>query len=382
MKLLILSCGTGEGHNSAAYALQEAAGRAGAQADVLDPNTLQNPLKKPLVDGGYNNLIHYSPSAFGALYKLGAWYEGKSFPDVIMKLNGRTSLKLSRYIAEGGYTAAVATHLYAGEMLTVMRKKGYSSVPVFGVHTDYTIIPFFGNLRLDLTFIPHKDLLPLYTAHGMDPARVIPTGIPVSARYRSIPSIAEARKSLNLPLNARVLMIMSGSLGLKDHVMDACRILHQVIEEEGPRPDSPLWSLVLVRNNEKLKRSIEHEFPASDHIIPVPFTRIVNQFAAASDVIISKPGGLTSTETAVAGKPLIHHIPLPGCETENARFFSERGMSYLASSMEDAVHKAVEIADDPSLGQEMVRRQKAEINAFAADDIIRYIMDFSRGGMT
>ena len=89
----------------------------------------------------------------------------------------------------------------------------------------------------------------------------------------------------------------------------------------------------------------------------------------ASDVFISKPGGLSSTESAAAGVPLVHISPIPGCESRNAEFFAKEGIAVKVENTEAELLSAVEKLLEPENSEEMRKRQRAVINQNAAMDI-------------
>ena len=96
----------------------------------------------------------------------------------------------------------------------------------------------------------------------------------------------------------------------------------------------------------------------------------------ASDVLITKAGGLSSTEAAAANIPLVHMYPIPGCETENARLFMENGMSYWAKDPEEAVREACRLAVDTEAAEKMREAQRRQINPMAARDIVQKVMEY------
>lgn len=89
----------------------------------------------------------------------------------------------------------------------------------------------------------------------------------------------------------------------------------------------------------------------------------------AADVLLSKPGGLSSTEAAVSGVPLIHIGAIPGCETDNTKFFEEHGLSIAAADIADAAEKAVKLESDKLILEMMRAAQSSVINPYAARDI-------------
>ena len=116
--------------------------------------------------------------------------------------------------------------------------------------------------------------------------------------------------------------------------------------------------LVLTGSNQELKEKLEARFGGSGRVRAVGFTDQVPLYMAASDVLLSKPGGLSSTEAAVFGIPLVHTDPIPGCETRNAAFFQERGMSLRAQGTEEIVQTTVSLMNNGLARQAMARMEK------------------------
>ena len=93
----------------------------------------------------------------------------------------------------------------------------------------------------------------------------------------------------------------------------------------------------------------------------------------ACDVLFTKPGGLTSTEAAVRGIPLIHTNPIPGCETQNARFFSARGLSFYDEDPVREAEAAIRLAHDGEARARMLKAQREQIPAGACEAICDYL---------
>ena len=101
----------------------------------------------------------------------------------------------------------------------------------------------------------------------------------------------------------------------------------------------------------------------------IGFTTDMAGYMKAADLFVSKPGGLSSTEAAVCGVPLVHVAEIPGCETFNAQYFSSRGMSRLCSTSGSGLQTALELLDDPLARDEMLKSQKALVPENAAAQI-------------
>ena len=135
----------------------------------------------------------------------------------------------------------------------------------------------------------------------------------------------------------------------------------------------------MVGRNEEMKRRLERLDGAAGRLRAVPFTREVERYLAAADVLLTKPGGLTSTEAAVANIPIVHVNAIPGCETCNAQYFSEAGMSLWAKSDGEAAAFAMTLARDGKKAESMRAAQRRLVNPFAAEEIAHAVMQ-SAGG--
>ena len=262
MKLLVLSCATGEGHNSAANALIEAIERKGYEYTLADPLDFRSKKAAKIAANTYNGIIKNAPAVFGAIYGVGALYSATKITSPIYLANAKYAGKLRAYIEDEGFDAVLCTHLFAMEALTALKKKTDYAVPSYGILTDYTCIPFLRETVLDGYFIPHEAL----------------------------------RQELVEP-----------------------------------------------------------------------------RYMNAADVMISKPGGLSSTEAAVANIPLVHILAFSGCETKNAAFFSEHGTSVRAENAKEAVAAALSLLNDPDRAEAMRQAQRDNFPPDAADRIIESV---------
>lgn len=365
-KLLILSCSTGEGHNSAAKALAEAAERAGICADIADPVAFGGERAKALVASCYNNMIKRSPALFGAVYQAGRAYSATGVKSPVYLANKLYSKALSDYIIGGGYRAVICTHLYGMEAVTAAYRKKMLDIPSYGVLTDYTCIPFIPETSLTAYFSPHPDLTGELVKKGIPEKLIFPLGIPVSGKFRPSLSRAQARERLGIPESGKMYLIMSGGVGC-GNLSALCDVLFGC-------GGADFTAYVIAGRNEKMRLRLTERYGENGRIRILGFTDKVATFMRAADVLISKAGGLSSTEAAVAGIPYVQLMTIPGCETKNAEFFSERGMSVKATSPEAAAYEAARLASSPEASKHMVEMQRKNVPQDAADKIIEQVM--------
>ena len=148
---------------------------------------------------------------------------------------------------------------------------------------------------------------------------------------------------------------------------------------EACEPDDRV--VVLGGRNEKLKRTLRKNFGSHGNLSVMDYTNEVEKYMAAADVLITKPGGLSTSEAATMGIPIVHTKPIPGVESRNAIFFSELGMSVYEKKPANVAAAAVRLAHDEDAKREMIRRQHENINRSATNDICDYIIASASGSV-
>ncbi len=363
VRFLILSCNTGQGHNSAANALREEALRQGHEMVIVDALSLGARHVGNLTSGVYNRMIRKAPRLFGVVYRASNVMSATRLPSPSYPATRRCVKGLKRYVEENRIDAVFSTHLFGMEIVTAARRRGNFHIPCFAVLTDYTCVPFLSKTRQDLYFIAHDDLRSEMIRRRIPDERIRSCGIPIRRRFAEPIGKQEARRRLQLPQHIKIYLVMTGGEG-SGNAAALCRGLLN-------REKEPFRSIVLSGRNRVLKEEIERTFADVEQVQNVSFTEDVNLYMEAADVILSKAGGLSSTEIAALGVPLVHTMAIPGLETKNADFFSRRFMSMWAKDAEEAINGAWSLAHQPSLSERMREEQLKNIHADAAERIIR-----------
>ena len=363
-QVLILTCSTGEGHNSAAKAVETAFKKHNISCVVKDPVSFQSERMTKLVSGLYNDTIRRAPGLFGAVYKLGDLYSASSLPSPVYRANAHYAGALKDYILQNHFDAVVCTHLYGMEAMTAILKDPEFSVPCCGVLTDYVAIPFMDDIHLTQMFVPTEEVRRNLT--DKEGQKVTVTGIPVDESFTTHPDRMAARKQLGLEPDKNVYLVMTGGVGCENMEKLCGKLLDSLDDED--------LMIVFTGKNRDLKDRLEEKFRSSGKIQVMGFTGQVALFMAAGDVLLTKPGGLSSTEAAVANIPIVHIHAIPGCETYNARFFSSHGMSCLADNDEDAAAYARILVKNQETAGKMRAMQRAYVNPDAAERIAGEVM--------
>ena len=295
MKILILSCNTGEGHNSAGKAVMEAALLRGHEVEFMDLMLLGGKTVSHMVGGAYISIVRHIPAFFSLLYKVGGLISSSTRKSPVYYANSLLAGRLDRYIKEHSFDLILTPHLYAAEVLTCLKHRGLLSVPVIAIGTDYTCIPFWEETDCDCYIVPQKDLLGELIHKGLPKKQLFPLGIPVKQAFSTQKKRSLARKLCRLPSDAHVYLVMSGSMGFGKVNLLVAELIRKLEADE--------YVVVICGNNRRLRQILQTTFGKNPQVRILGFTDHVPAYMDASDVIFSKPGGL-------AGKILLKPFQL------------------------------------------------------------------------
>ena len=363
-KVLVLSCGTGGGHNSAAKAVQEALINQGVQADFLEYLDIIDSKIKDKINNLYLKSTVGEGQVFKQVYHLGELYEKTKLKSPVYGLNSFSKKKLYRYIIENKYDYVVTTHLFAAEALTALKKE--RDIYFIAVATDYVCIPFWQETNPDYFVIPHKDLEKSFLDAGIKKEKLLPIGIPVAEKFSHNYDKIESKKELGLKVDEKYVLLLNGSMGFGN----VDKMLNKLLLEiQGVN------FIVSCGNNKRLLDNLSDTYKQSNRVVSLAYTNELNKYIASSEVILTKPGGLTTTEIATMRKPFIHTMPIPGCENYNAAFFEDRKMSIKCENIEEVVTATKELLVNEKLQEEMVDNQKKYINIDNSNKIANIVIN-------
>lgn len=363
MDSLILSCGTGGGHDSAAKAVIEAMLRRGHNAELLNPYTLKSDRLANGINKTYIATARHTPRTFGAVYKIGKAYQHLPFRSPVYFANHAMNAVLQEYIAKNHYDIAIMTHLFPAEILTNMKRHGIAVPKMIFVATDYVCTPFTEETECDAYVIPAEDLASDFIGRGIPEEKIYPFGIPTHSEFSENENQNAVKKRLGLEENKKYILVAGGSMG-------GGKIEKAIAKLRSYFADKKEIGLIIVCGSHK---ALYEKLNAQNDpgITVVGYTDDMASYMKASDFFITKPGGLSSTEAAVCGIPVLHTSPIPGCENYNARYFSRNGMSIYGNITENILREMEKILTNESVSSSMIACQKRRINPSAADDICR-----------
>ena len=356
MKVLVLTCSTGGGHNACARYIKEEFATFNISCDVIDYMNIVGKNASHIAEKLYLDSTKGKGNVFKEIYKIGEAYSKTNLTSPVYAFNKMSSDKLNKFIKENNYDITICTHLFPALALTAIKKK--DDIKFVNVATDYECIPFWEETNPDLFVIPSKYLKARFTSKGIKEDILLPIGIPVSSKF------LETKKVNDLPTDKDIVLIVSGSMGFGS--------LDKVIKELLDKI-ADCYFVVICGNNKDMVEKLKTI--NNPNLIVKGFVNNMNDYIAASTVVITKPGGLTTTEVAVMRKPLIHMMPIPGVENYNASFFQKYKMSIKADNISDIIEAVNKLIHDKDLQQEITNNQKGIINNKAAHDLVLKVID-------
>jgi processive 1,2-diacylglycerol beta-glucosyltransferase len=272
--------------------------------------------------------------------------------------------RFARHVRQFKPDAVLCTHYLPLETLTPLReKKGGIRPFVACVVTDFEAHALWMESCVDLYCVAAEETKARLVARGADAADVIATGIPIAAKFSSKPDARAVRRKYGLRDDLPVLLVLSGGFGMGP----VAEILAEL-----DKADGQFQTLVVTGRNEELRRKLaaqDRKHPT--HVLG--FSTNMHELMAVADLIITKPGGLTSSEALAMGKPLFILNPIPGQEAANSDFLLEHGAAAKANRVEDLPYRIGQLLGSKKLA-EMGKAAKALGRADAAQTICREVL--------
>ena len=363
MRVLIATVTAGGGHLAAAAALDEA-WRALRPGDVVDRVDLQkffSPLHRKIVSDGYIKLVNHAPELWGMVFAKTDKPKAARALNRVRKIFPSSSRhRFGRYVRQSKPDVVLCTHYFPLETLNHLRhKRGVPRPLAVSVITDFEAHALWMDSCVDLYCVAAEETKARLVARGAAPEDVVVTGIPISGRFSAKLNAKMVRKSLGLRDDLPVLLVPSGGFGMGPV---------GAILAELDKVAHPFQTVVVTGRNQDLRR----ELAAQDRKHPTQvlgFATNMHELMAVADLLITKPGGLTSSEALALGKPLIILNPIPGQEAANSDFLLEHGAAAKVNRVEDLPYRIEQLLGSKKLA-EMGRAAKALGKPEAAHDVV------------
>lgn len=328
MRVLILSCNTGGGHNACAGAMQEAFAECGHRCDIADAlHFVSNKLSK-FMSWGHTTMYRHIPGLFRVGYDFAEKHPAILHDDAaVYKLLTSGTEPLHTYIQQGNYDTVVCAHIFSGLLLRQMLKKYPMPLKTALVATDYTCSPGTAKSGLDCYFIPAASLAEEFVAQGVPEDRIVPSGIPVRKEFYEQADKGKAKEALGIAPEHTHLLMMCGSMG--------CGPLEKLTKLLSQGMEKTMELSIVCGTNEKLRLELTEAYGNLPNIHIHGFVKNMVTLMDSADLYLTKPGGLSTTEAAAKRLPMVFIDAVAGCEEYNLHYFTSLGGAVTVDSAEE-----------------------------------------------
>ncbi len=373
-KILIIYGSYGGGHLSAAKSIKEYIEKNYTDTDVvmLDCIEYVNKIINKLTTKAYADMaknahwiwkqLYYNSEKNGALARIGN------------AVNRLMAIKLNKLFKNGAPDLIISTHPFSSQMCAILKSKGKINSQIATILTDYA--PHRQWLEkpeyVNYFFVAHDGMVEDLVKRGIDRNKIYSTGIPLSNRFLAHYDKDGILKEFGLAKNkATVLFFAGGEYGFgKDTTFN---ILKTIIEEF-----DNLQVVAIAGKNVKMQAKFEtliKETDSEDTVKVLSYTNKVPELMSISDIVISKPGGLTTTESLASGLPIIVINPIPGQEEENAEFLEQNGVGIWLKKNDNIKEKLREILSSTEKIKEMKINARLLSKKNSTADICKILLE-------
>ncbi len=369
-RILILHATAGSGHRRAAQALEAAflSLVPGAHVRTLDTLHFGSQLFRRGYTPTYDTLVGRAPRVWGLLYKSleqPRIHRGTTpLRHALDRINVRS---LVAHIERERPTAVVCTHFLPLEALAQRRRRGALAAPLHCVITDFTAHPFWAIEGIDTTFVATAAVREELASWGVAWEKIVVSGIPIDPRFsHGAQPQAEARAQFQLAPDRPTILLMGGGNGVGPLASLAERLLGL--------PVAPQLLVVCGRNARLRMRMRAVSDLAPGRVRALGFTDQVPALLSAADVIVTKAGGLTCSESLAMGTPMVVFRPTPGQEEKNSTALAVAGAAVRARTFEQVTAAVERILTHPALAVSMRHAALALARPRAAEDVARNVL--------
>jgi processive 1,2-diacylglycerol beta-glucosyltransferase len=356
-KVLILSASVGAGHLRAAEALEKVFRQQNLAEEVKNVDVLNytNPLFRRLYGKAYLDMVNNMPEVLGWLYdSLDKPWENEKRRLALDRLN---TLPFINLLKKEKPDLAVCTHFLPSEIISWLKAKGKANFPQAVVVTDFDAHAMWLCHHYEQYFVALDETKIHLSKIGIPAEKITVTGIPIDPLFAEKKDKSAMREKYGLDKDKLTIMVSAGGFGVGniEHLLQALSELQ-----------TPSQILAICGRNEDLQKKLEKlavEKLNNERVTfrPIGFTREMDEYMSASDLIVGKPGGLTTSEALAKGLIFCIVNPIPGQEERNSDHLLEKGCAIKCNNLPILAYKIDELIEDKA----RFERMKENVLSFA-----------------
>ncbi|GGI38795.1 diglucosyl diacylglycerol synthase [Mammaliicoccus stepanovicii] len=225
-------------------------------------------------------------------------------------------------------------------VVSVLTEQFNLNIPIATVMTDYRLHKNWVTPYSNRYYVATEDLKEEFKSIGVENEAIKVTGIPISKQFEEPVDRYHWLTKHKLDPNKKVILMSAGAFGVSSGFAS------MINKIDIHAKDSQV--VMICGNNKSLKSELTQHFKNNKNVLILGYTNNMNEWMAASQLMITKPGGITISEAFSRKVPLIFLNPAPGQELENAEYFALKGYGKVANTPEEATKLVISIVNQPN----------------------------------
>ena len=370
MKILIFYAAYGGGHLSAAKSIKQYLddNYTDVETKLVDCVEYINKGLNTITTFAYKEITKKAPWAWGEIYDHS---QKGAMSHISSGANRFMSIKLYKLFEEFQPDIVISTHPFASQMTAYLKEKNKTNCKLASIMTDFASHDqwLVGSDYIDYIFVSHEGMKKEIIKKGIPASKIHATGIPLSNRFLEHFNRKEIKASFDLEYSKKTILFFGGGeFGLgKEKTLKILQAFIDNIKDE--------YQIIAISGkNEKMQAKFEELVGNNPDVQVYGYTNEVPELMSISDLVVTKPGGLTITEALASGLPIVVINPIPGQEVENAEFLERKGVAVWIRKTEDPYEAVKELLDNPEQIKHMKIRSKLMAKRNSTRDICKIIM--------
>lgn len=371
-KVIVFYASYGGGHLSAARSIKEniETNYKNIEVKLIDCMEYVNKIVNKVTTKAYSEMAKKAPRTWGKVY----WDSQKGpLAHISTTSNKVLSIKLNKLLKDFKPDLIISTHPFSSQMCAYLKKLGKLNSKIATVMTDYAPHDqwLVFNEYVDYYFVSHEEMKHKLNEKGIPNEKIFATGIPLSNKFLLKYDKTQILKNFDLsPERKTVLFFGGGEFGLGKN--QTLKIFKSFVNNR-----NNIQIVAISGKNQKMKENFENlvkEFDKQDLVKILEYTDKVPQLMSISDLVVTKPGGLTTTESLASGLPIVVINPIPGQEEENASYLEKHKVAIWIRKKDNVEQILNDLFSNPSKMREMKIRARLLSKKTSTDDICKILL--------
>ena len=374
MKIIIFYASYGGGHLNAAKSIQECLlnnyKEYNLDVELIDCMKYVNITIEKITTAAYREMAKKMPWAWGRIY---ADSQKGPLAHISSRSNKIMAIKLLKLLRDKKPDLIISTHPFGSQMCSYLKRKGKIDSKLATIMTDFAPHDqwLVGSDFTDYYFVAHNKMKDYLISKNIDANKIYATGIPISNKFSNNFDKFEILKNFELKPNMQnILFFGGGEFGLgKTKTVEIFECFVNMFTNS--------QIIAISGKNEKMFNcffDIVRKYNKQDSIKVLKYTDRVPELMSISDIVVTKPGGLTTSESLASGLPMVIINPIPGQEEENAEFLENFGIAIWIKKHDNPYEKLKIILDNPNILKDMKNNTKLLAKKYSTKDICDVLM--------